>query len=744
MTLSAKIILKTQNAVGIPPKKLTEIRGIGTSVSDKLIDHFGSESDALAALAQRDILTLIKIEGVSERMAVRLIRSYHTALTGEKIEIDQILQSNDIIKMYERLIKLIQSRASTQYAQTKALISLNPIPITNYDKILKQQQFFKDCTLIMQHNINHLSQIKKALRGIKTLQHGKRTTLEIPERIIVTTVPESMVSFEKYGISKNCQIKLLVELELFQEILDQNEEVLLLTEQDIGSSESETYVIVPENALESPWVNFIPEKILSFYSNNKNTLERAIELSQTIKLPPELGQRFFPQLTRPNLAQDLIFLEQYLSKLTSEGEIQVTIDPELKRLSQALESLDNKLLELQAKLNEFLTDEIGSMQFQLEGKKILELLQSLNSEEATSVNIREYIDESIIELVETQSIKTEAALAGQLNLTFDEQEILEGLFPRELAFPLEINEEIVEKVRNLLQSKRHVREFIQKRSIAEALENHRSWLEDLVNELFEIDYYLMIGQCGIDFQLKLPEFTKKGVGINIEGGLNLFLQEEIKQRKLNHEILPVTYKVGSLGLESNTRITLLSGANSGGKTTLLHLVTQILLLAHMGLGVPAKFTQLSGFNELFYYQKPTGTADAGAFETALQTFSKMVMSNTSKFILADEMEAISEPEASAKVISAILDLLQNQKLSCGIFVSHLADQISEQCTLPIRIDGIEASGLDDNLELVVDRNPRLNYHARSTPQLIVERLIGKSKESQKQIYQAILDKFKEK
>ena len=79
--------------------------------------------------------------------------------------------------------------------------------------------------------------------------------------------------------------------------------------------------------------------------------------------------------------------------------------------------------------------------------------------------------------------------------------------------------------------------------------------------------------------------------------------------------------------------------------------------------------------------------------------------------------------------------------SCGIFVSHLSDQISDKCKHPIRTDGIEASGLDENLELIVDRNTRLNYHARSTPQLIVERLSRKSKGAYKEIYQAIIDKF---
>ena len=105
------------------------------------------------------------------------------------------------------------------------------------------------------------------------------------------------------------------------------------------------------------------------------------------------------------------------------------------------------------------------------------------------------------------------------------------------------------------------------------------------------------------------------------------------------------------------------------------------------------------------------------------------------------MEAISEPEASARVISAFMDLLQDQEKTCGIFVSHLADQINNYSDKKVRIDGIEATGLDENLELIVDRNPKLNYHARSTPQLIVESLIKKSKNQEHEFYKKILDKF---
>ena len=285
--------------------------------------------------------------------------------------------------------------------------------------------------------------------------------------------------------------------------------------------------------------------------------------------------------------------------------------------------------------------------------------------------------------------------------------------------------------------------------MAASLENFRPLLEGLVAEIFELDFLFGLGRFSAEYNLQLPEFVDKGTGLFFKNAINIFLMKEANETKgdtKKKKILPVTYELGNITKNDPAHIIILSGANSGGKTSILQLITQILILAHMGLGVPAEESKLSYFDYLYFYQKPTGSADAGAFETALKNFAEMILNKkgASKFILADEMEAISEPEASARVISAFLDLLQEQDKTCGIFVSHLADQIDSYSDKKIRIDGIEATGLDENLELIVDRNPKINYHARSTPQLIVESLIKKSKNQEHEFYKKILDKFSKK
>ena len=54
---------------------------------------------------------------------------------------------------------------------------------------------------------------------------------------------------------------------------------------------------------------------------------------------------------------------------------------------------------------------------------------------------------------------------------------------------------------------------------------------------------------------------------------------------------------------------------------------------------------------------------------------------------------------------------------------------------------LEARGLDKNLNLIVDRKPRYNYVAKSTPELIVERLARQADGVKRDFYLHLLDKF---
>ena len=72
-------------------------------------------------------------------------------------------------------------------------------------------------------------------------------------------------------------------------------------------------------------------------------------------------------------------------------------------------------------------------------------------------------------------------------------------------------------------------------------------------------------------------------------------------------------------LDKKNNIVLLTGANSGGKTTLLETLAQHTIMAHMGLGVCSTKATIPKTNEIYYFTKKH-SLNAGAFETFITSF----------------------------------------------------------------------------------------------------------------------------
>ena len=193
-------------------------------------------------------------------------------------------------------------------------------------------------------------------------------------------------------------------------------------------------------------------------------------------------------------------------------------------------------------------------------------------------------------------------------------------------------------------------------------------------------------------------------------------------------------------LDQENNIILLTGANSGGKTTLLETIGQHTIMTHMGLGVCSKEATIPEINEVHYFTKKH-SLNAGAFETFLTSFIPVTIGNEKKLVLIDELESITELEAAIKIIIGFIEHIQDDE-SYAIIVTHMAPEILKRTdNVKIRTDGIEAKGLDENYNLIVDRTPKINYLANSTPELILKKIYEKSEEPIKSVYKDILEKF---
>jgi dsDNA-specific endonuclease/ATPase MutS2 len=263
----------------------------------------------------------------------------------------------------------------------------------------------------------------------------------------------------------------------------------------------------------------------------------------------------------------------------------------------------------------------------------------------------------------------------------------------------------------------------------------------LVDAALDLDVELAVSRFARDFDCVMP--TLGGTGFDIEGGRSPLLDVPFEA------VEPVDYGVSGVAL--------LSGVNSGGKTSTLDLVALVVVLAHMGLPVPAERARTERFEALHYQAKTQGTLDAGAFEATLREFGALAGGGTGadgnggvesedtdedeggggRLVLVDELESITEPGASAVIIAGILEALA-EGASTAVFVSHLAGEIRDAAAVDVAVDGIEAVGLEDG-ELVVERSPRKDHLARSTPELIVEKLAGEG--GSNGFYDRLLEKF---
>jgi DNA mismatch repair protein MutS2 len=264
-------------------------------------------------------------------------------------------------------------------------------------------------------------------------------------------------------------------------------------------------------------------------------------------------------------------------------------------------------------------------------------------------------------------------------------------------------------------------------SVAQEIKKNSANLRKVPNLLSELCEELLLFDfaSGVRKYLRdddsLPQITMDR--LRLDNSKNIFLDSP---QAINFHLNPTS------------RCSILTGANSGGKTTLIEHIIQLSSLAQLGLPVRGRL-EIPLFTEIYYFAKTKGSAQKGAFETLLTQMSQIKPGNKT-IILADEIEAVTEPGVAGKIICATADYFINK--GCFLVIAtHLGQEIKDFLPAASRIDGIEAKGLDENNELIVDHNPVIGRLARSTPELIVERLAKTSShEYFKVLYEKIVKK----
>ncbi len=718
-------------------ESLSEIPGVGEKVKQALIEHFGSEALALKVIHDSRVDLVAAVPGIGSRQAVNLVKGAFEKEFGASS--NMLLRSQDIRKIYEASLDIIRGYANTTYAKDKLFLYF-PLPPEKLSVILERQRYFADAV----HMARELTgDQREKLRGLLSQIRGLYRRVKprrLEGRVIITNDDKVFDTLVKEGVDRWCPVYVISDGENAADYAQGYDLVLYIS--PLGIYDDSVDLLDNVEILGKDWSieDVLPEKTVSFYARNYRVIDASCQLVEAFNQIPKNDS--VNTFTSGLDFERLMKVGEILKNLDENGDLAQGVDAELDRYRNAVKTFPTAVAETEAWLNDEITSRISKSKVTLGGQQIISILQSADMEGADGSALRNMLPAEIVETFTTTLQEAEDRLAQMLGLTARETDWVTGIISEEIVLPIQMVPNQVNDLEDKLRRIFADKQFRLIKKFASELDQLTDVVTHAVQTLLEFDLFLAVGLFSADYALTTPDISPEYTGVGVQGAINLFLMESHLNGK-HGAVEPIDYSIGRNPYQppgtNSENCAILSGANSGGKTTTIQTLAQIVILAQSGLPVPAKKAYLPAFEELYFFYKSRGMVSAGAFETTLKQFAEIVVSDKAKLALFDEVEAITEPGSAANVIAGLIEILQSDPRTSTVLCSHLAREIKEVTDAPIRVDGIEARGLDQNLELIVDRTPKFGILARSTPELIVERLSKLAKSPKKEVYTKILD-----
>jgi len=718
-------------------EKLSEIPGVGEKVQQALIEHFGSEAVALKVIRDSRVDLVAAVPGIGSKQAVNLVKGAFEQQFG--VNSNMLLRSADIRKIFESILEIMRGYANTTYAKDKLFLYF-PLPPEKLDTIIERQKYFADASDIAR---GITPEQRETLKGLLAQVRGlyrRAKPRRIEGRVIITNNDKVFDKLITEGVDKWCPVYVLSDGESGADYAHGYDLVLFIS--PLGAYDESMDMLDNVEILGKDWSieDVLPELTVSFYARNYRVIDASCKLAEIFSsLPTNSSMEAF---TTGLDFEALSKVGDILKNLDENGDLAQGIDSDIDRYRKAVKIFPTATAETEAWLNEEITSRISKSQVTLGGQQIISILQSADMEGADGGALRNMLPAEIVETFTTTIQEAEDKLAQMLGLTAREADWVTGIISEEISLPVKLVATQINDLEDRLRRLFADKQFSMIKKIANELDKTRDEVMNAVQTLLEFDLFLAVGLFAHDYELETPKISLEYTGVGVQGANNIFLIESYLKGK-HGKVQPIDYSIGKTPFQpagtNGENCALLSGANSGGKTTTIQTLAQIVTMAQSGFPVPAKQAYVPVFEELYFFYKSRGIVSAGAFETTLKQFAEIVVSEKSKLALFDEVEAITEPGSAANVIAGLIEILQSDPKTSTVICSHLAREIQEVTSVPLRIDGIEARGLDENLELVVDRTPRFGSLARSTPELIVERLSKLTKGPKKAVYEKILE-----
>lgn len=697
--------------------RLRDIPGVGERIYEKLVEYFGSEEKALEALLRGQVASVAEAVS-STRRAVRLVQQARGALGG--YDPGEVVGTADAARLFEAVARLLAGYIAS--APGRDLVSsLAPVPgrvEAEIERVLRRTRRLVEAASKVSGDA------KAAVReALSRVEWPRRPRVHV-ERVVV--VPRGRGDKLREILGSDVSGITIVEAESIDDVPEQGIVLAYMVDAAgrpgvVEIDRLDKYTVAPEAVLETLRQNMkLIESFARVYAVARGLV---VEVSEAIGVK----QATVDEIAR--LARDAQSVLERLEK----GDI----DPEYRHALTAVKSLESAVSDLEVWVNEEARRRLEERELRLSAAEFLRLIHSLEEGHL-------HIPDELLEIFEEISVEAEEKLAHMLGLGPEERELIRGVVEPRPQFPIEVQREPIERLREHLERRISLSVYMFSKEHARRLSRLVELLPTMAEILAWTDIALAASSFIEERRGSIAEVSRGFTGVGFTDAAEAGLLAA------GVEVQPVSYVVGCTPYRPEgtncERVVLLTGANSGGKTTLLKTIGEIVLAGQAGLPVPASRAWVGGFDRVYFISKPTGMLDAGGLEETLKKIAAIVEEAQRKrvLLLVDELEAITEAHAAARIVAAIASSIAESRDSVAVIVSHLAGEVVEaippELRARVRIDGIEARGLDENYNLIVDRSPRYNYLARSTPELIVAKLLRKSRrKSEREFFEKVLD-----
>ena len=327
--------------------------------------------------------------------------------------------------------------------------------------------------------------------------------------------------------------------------------------------------------------------------------------------------------------------------------------------------------------------------------KLYEIRKAIDSVDIKiKLKQKELIEELIIEGYQVSSHGELKVLSRDVDLLSkiksDPRFSYKSDVPMYTIFTVRIETTLTAEKQNLLLEEEQ-EEYEVRSQLTSALKAYLEIITSNTDAIAQIDVLIAKSQFSVAFNCVRPMILEMGQ-VEIEEGRHL---------KVAYSLGKVGKQFTPINVSLKKSVTLITGANMGGKTVSLKMIGQVVNLAQYGFFVPCKSLKMPLFDFVF-----VSVGDFQSIDMGLSTFGGEIVeieeaikrSDEYGLILIDELARGTNPLEGFAISKALIEFLKNQ-MSKAVITTHFDGLTDVEDTVHYQVKGLS----DVDLTLIRDK-----------------------------------------